>query len=118
MANKGWIAVDFDGTLAKTLNWNGYNDGAVGEPIWPMVERVKQWLREGKAVRIFSARVGPGADVSLHRKAIEDFCAEYLGQVLPVTCVKDFDMLELWDDRAIQVEANTGEPTTYWVSRV
>ena len=109
--------MDFDGTLAKTCQWHDFNEGTVGEPIWPMVERVKGWLREGKGVRIMTARVGPGADVPLHTKAIEDFCAEHLGQVLPVTCVKDFNMLELWDDKCVQVEVNTGEPTTYWVSK-
>ena len=31
------------------------------------------------------------------------------GQVLPVTNVKDLAMAELWDDRCIQVVANTGE---------
>lgn len=114
--SKGWIGVDFDGTLARTMDWKSHNDGRVGEPIWPMVERVRQWLSEGKEVRIFTARVGEGADPK-HLHAIDRFCAEFFGQVLPVTAAKDFHMIELWDDRAVQVELNTGEPTTYWVSR-
>ena len=32
----------------------------------------------------------------------------HFGVVLPVTNVKDWHMLELWDDRAVQVEPNTG----------
>lgn len=39
---------------------------------------------------------------------IEQWCEKYLGQKLPVTCSKDFGMLELWDDRAIQIVSNTG----------
>ena len=50
----GWIGVDLDGTLAHYDEFRG--DDYVGEPIEPMVERVKQWLDEGKDVRIFTAR--------------------------------------------------------------
>lgn len=114
--SKGWIGVDFDGTLAKTMDWHGHNDGRVGEPIWPMVERVKQWLEDGVEVRILTARAGAGADPK-HLDAIDKFCREVFDRTLPVTCSKDFNMIELWDDRAVQVEPNTGEPTTYWVSR-
>jgi hypothetical protein len=114
---KGWIGVDFDGTLAKTMDWKSHNDGNVGEPIWPMVERVKQWLREDREVRIFTARAGLNADEK-HIEQIDAFCIEHFGIPLPITCSKDFNMIELWDDRAVQVEVNTGEPTTYWVSRV
>lgn len=114
--SKGWIGVDFDGTLARTLTWSGYNDGGVGEPLWPMVERVKRWLEEGREVRILTARVGDGAHPK-HLENINKFCMEVFGRLLPVTASKDFGMIELWDDRAVQVEPNTGEPTTYWVSR-
>jgi len=41
---------------------------------------------------------------------IEEWCRQHIGQVLEVTNVKDFGMIELWDDRAIQVESNTGIP--------
>ena len=53
--SEGWIGVDLDGTLAEYLGWQGM--GHIGEPIAPMVERVKAWLAEGKDVRIFTARV-------------------------------------------------------------
>ena len=42
-------------------------------------------------------------------KAIADWCLEHIGQALPVTCIKDFEMIELWDDRAVAVETNTGK---------
>lgn len=80
-----------------------------------MVDRVKQWIAEGRDVRIFTARVHPepeafGADYRTMRAlaAIETWCAQHLGVKLPVTCMKDRHMRELWDDRAVQVEKNTG----------
>jgi len=42
------------------------------------------------------------------RRAVEAWCREHLGRVLPVTCVKDWAMIELWDDRSVAVETNTG----------
>lgn len=108
-----WIGVDFDGTLATYHKWRGAEH--VGEPIMPMVERVQRWLAEGKAVRIFTARVSapPGDErradeAAISRMAIDQFCIEHFGKPLPITNVKDFAMVELWDDRAVTVEANTG----------
>ncbi len=40
---------------------------------------------------------------------IQAWCLEHVGEVLPVTPAKDYDMVELWDDRAVQVIPNTGE---------
>lgn len=105
-----WIGVDLDGTLAVYTDWSGPTD--IGEPIAPMVERVKGWLAEGKDVRIFTARVantlGDTRIVAEIVEAISDWCAEHLGQRLPITCAKDYGMVELWDDRCVQVVPNTG----------
>lgn len=105
----GWIGVDLDGTLAK---YSGWQQGLIGEPIEPMVKRVRSWLSVGKDVRIVTARVAgedkPERDVPFHHKMIQEWCKVHLGQVLPITCCKDYDMEVLYDDRAIQVEANTG----------
>jgi hypothetical protein len=46
---------------------------------------------------------------ALGREAIEGWCREHVGQVLTVTNAKDFGMIELWDDRAVTVEFNTGQ---------
>lgn len=98
----GWIGVDLDGTLAEYHGWRG--EDHIGAPIAPMVERVKQWLAEGKEVRIFTAR----ADYVSARIVIKDWCEAHLGRRLDVTNVKDFRMVTLYDDRAVQVEHNTG----------
>lgn len=110
-AGSGWIGVDLDRTLAKYDRWG---DGSVGEPLTPMLERVKGWLAAGKDVRIVTARVGPGATFEQstdQRTRIQLWCRIHLGRVLPVTASKDFTMLELWDDRCVQVDPNTGVPT-------
>lgn len=123
----GWIGVDLDGTLAMYNGWKGVDH--IGEPIKPMVERVKKWLAQGREVRIFTARVNdcgavykslPTGDVfdkdSLDtdrvRKNIEEWCLKHIGVVLPITNVKDYGMIELWDDRAVQVVFNEGIPVT------
>jgi hypothetical protein len=119
MSVSGWIAVDFDGTLAEYHGWKGEND--LGAPIPAMVERVKTWIAEGKTVKVFTARVGLSGGYSLEshrfddqdfadnqRKIIGDWCEKYIGQRLEVTATKDFSMIELWDDRCVQVITNTG----------
>lgn len=106
----GWIGVDLDGTLAEYGGWKG--EAHIGAPIAPMVDRVKTWRAAGLDVRIFTARVcadgGDQRDVATVRGYIERWCLEHLGEVLPVTNVKDYGMVELWDDRAVQVVCNTG----------
>lgn len=102
------IGVDFDGTLATYDGWNGPAD--LGEPIPAMVDRVKKWLADGEQVVIVTARVYPDTkgEYELSRKAIEDWCNHVFGRVLEVTCLKDPMMDEIWDDRAVRVEKNTG----------
>lgn len=113
-ANGGWIAVDLDGTLAHYTGWQGAQH--IGEPIAPMLERVRNWLAAGKTVKIFTARMHGhgmpiiGGGVEDAKTPIEDWCVKHLGVKLEITNVKDFGMIELWDDRAIQVESNTGIP--------
>jgi hypothetical protein len=120
----GWIGVDLDGTLAHYTGWTGWNQ--FGEPIPRMATRVRQWLKDGVEVRIVTARVvvfnhktdslkSETCKLTGRRfsnrdmiNAIQDWTQKHLGQRLKVTCSKDLSMIELWDDRAIQVVANTG----------
>lgn len=115
----GWIGVDLDGTLAHYTKWESFEH--VGEPIKPMVERVKKWLSSGREVRIFTARCfGYSSDTGAFTlpipeaiAAVNRFCFEQFGQHLPITNIKDIGMVELWDDRAVQVRINTGEPVGF-----
>lgn len=103
----GWYGVDLDSTLA---HYEGGPLLPIGKPITPMVKRVKSWLAAGIEVRIFTARMADPdrREQAKHRDAIEAWCEEHIGQKLKVTNVKDFSMVRLYDDRAVQVEKNTG----------
>lgn len=109
---RGWIGVDLDRTLAVYDIFRGNTH--IGEPIPKMVNRVKRWLAEGWEVRIFTARVSkdgtPERDVLAEeaRAAIRDWVHTHIGYDLGITCIKDYHMVELWDDRAVQVLPNTG----------
>lgn len=118
----GWIGVDLDGTLAEFHGW--INMVHIGDPIPEMVERVRAWLDMGVDVRIFTARVDSKAvalslnndtdellnHVEKVRSIIQDWTEKHLGHRLQITNVKDFKMIELWDDRAVRVVLNKGCP--------
>lgn len=111
--SRGWIGVDLDGTLAydsPAAEWGGIEK--IGEPIPAMVERIKKWLADGEDVRILTARVNPIhtplAEVAAFSVALEKWCTAQFGRGLRFTHAKDYDMRELWDDRAVQVIRNTG----------
>lgn len=113
-SRQGWIGVDLDGTLAFShCNWRS-NWRNIGNPIAPMLVLVKELLAQGEDVRIFTARLdgnwyeGKVYPVEEIKKHIEDWCLLHVGQILPVTNVKDTYMKLLYDDRAVGVERNTG----------
>src|SRR5690606_8648384 len=116
MSSHGWLAVDFDGTLAEHTSWQGPEH--TGAPVSRMVRLVKNWLADGREVRIFTARayplalqmprhyVGPndilpmqhtirGLECQQAIDAIRQWCATHIGRVLPITCVKDYGMDEI-----------------------
>ena len=99
----GWIGVDLDGTLAHYTGWKGFDD--IGDPVPAMADRVKQWIADGKTVKIFTAR----ACLSDQIPPIKSWLARHGFGDLEVTCMKDFGMVELWDDRCVHVRINTGE---------
>lgn len=97
----GWIGVDLDGTLAE---FNG-DMSYIGEPVMPMLNRVKSWIAGGREVRIFTARAGDEASCEQIRLWLKKVGMPELA----ITDRKDFAMISLWDDRAVQVIRNTGE---------
>ncbi len=139
MSNKQWIGVDLDGTLAhypKTEpgKWH-FKWSEIGPPIPAMVARVRMWLARDIEVRIMTARVfpyiylnpsftqaseyrhtclvsGEQFTVSDMLGVIKDYTTRHIGRPLNATCAKDWLMIEQWDDRAVQVVVNTGEPLT------
>lgn len=104
MSRGGWIGVDLDGTLAQYRAGDGI--GTVGPPVPAMMERVKRWLAEGKEVRLVTARADP--DLPEQTILVHEWCAQHGLPLLAVTASKDWRMIVLYDDRAVQVEPNTG----------
>ena len=104
------VAVDLDGTLAEYHGWT--DDGSVGRPVSRMVGRVKQWLAEGKSVVILTARVchgDPHGQEPIVRAWLNDTFGREVAEQIKITSEKDWSMVEIWDDRAVQVIMNTGE---------
>jgi hypothetical protein len=93
--------VDLDGTLAV---YDGWKDGAIGEPVPEMLFRVRKWLADGVAVRVVTARAGVPEQVDAVRAWLDSLELHDVA----ITDRKDFAMIELWDDRAVAVEQNTG----------
>jgi len=94
-----WIGVDLDGTLAKH---DGRLEDGIGPALPEMLKRVKKWVKDGREVRIFTAR----ADSSLERAKIKKWLEDNELPALAVTNTKDWKMAELWDDRAVRVLHN------------
>lgn len=110
---QGWIGVDLDGTLAEYHGWRGPDH--IGKPIPLMVERIKGWLRKGYEVRIFTARMALDKELRASgssrrmRKIVQRWLVDKCElPPLEVTNQKDYQMIALWDDRAVQVTTNTG----------
>jgi hypothetical protein len=113
--NRAYIAVDFDGTLAKTVThvWNG----PLGDPVPEMLKRVQEKLDQGVQVKIFTARVSlrnedgelqPMGGIAEVRGRLQDWTEKYLGKRLDIVCCKCHNVIEIWDDRARQVIRDTG----------
>lgn len=108
--SRGWIGVDLDGTLAEYHGWMGAEH--IGKPIRKMVRRVRTWLKAGRDVRIFTARVGPTFDpdsIGHNAHVIRRWCVEHVGKELATTDTIDTRMTELWSARCVQVVKNAGE---------
>ena len=97
-----WIGVDLDGTLAV---WDARSTIArIGRPVPRMLELVKQMVGDGMRVKIFTARAEEPEQIPLIQKWLR---RNGLPE-LEITNVKDYEMQRLYDDRAVQVEQNTG----------
>jgi len=105
--DQSWIGVDLDRTLAFYDGYKGV--GVIGEPIPLMVNRVKDFLKEGKKVKILTARANSRSQYRNEEiAAIKSWCMKVFGQELDVTSEKDHNMCQLYDDLVTKVIANTG----------
>jgi len=105
-----WIGVDLDGTLAH-FDWErwvaeGYS--YIGPPVLRMLVRVRRWIAGGHKIKIFTARITDNPEIAIPH--IREWLSRWgLPRDLEITNVKDWLMDELWDDRCVQVERNTGK---------
>lgn len=98
----GWIGVDLDGTLAHHVPGQGIE--RIGPPVQRMLDKVMEWMRQGQEVRIFTARANYPEQIPM----IRDWLLEWSIPLLEITATKDFAMIALYDDRAVQIIRNTG----------
>jgi hypothetical protein len=119
----GWFGFDLDGTLFEYNHWRGPTH--FGAPLGKgdpdsAYELLKAMLAQGEDCRIVTARVFPLGTVAQATPqrlqearsaylAIEKLCELHFGRALPITCIKDFSMIRLFDDRARQVDPKTGK---------
>ena len=111
-----WIGVDLDGTLAYYDKWVQWD--SIGKVIEPMKARILKWLESGRDVRIFTARVAYVEDTCYVTgqkfsradmvAVVQKWLIENGLPALEITHEKNHQMIELWDDRAVQVVPNTG----------
>lgn len=97
-----WVGVDLDGTLAV---WDsGSTLDRIGKPVPAMLDFVKRMVDNGIRVKIFTARAGDPKQIPKVHKWLKSNGLPRL----EVTNVKDYRMQQLYDDRCVQVEKNTG----------
>jgi hypothetical protein len=103
----GKLYVDLDGTLAHYETFKGHSH--IGEPIPHMVHFVKDAMKKGWPVKIFTARAeDPTAIPFIRQWLIEVFGPEE-GFKFEITNVKKQDGALFIDDRAIRIDKNTGQ---------
>lgn len=103
-SDEQWVGVDLDGTLAKYYKWEGIEN--IGDPIPNMVQHVKKLIDQGEIIKIFTARIAEDPEAA---KYIQAWLVENGLPILEVVNEKDSMMKLLIDDRAVQVETNTGK---------
>lgn len=105
-----WIGFDWDNTLQTPHD----------QPT-PLVPFVKWLLEHNVEVRIVTARVNSQESrqhIKAHTDHIDERCNKWFGRTLKVQAEKDYDMVLLFDDRAVSVERDTGRifgaPSMKW----
>jgi len=99
--SSGWHGVDLDGSIA----WHRSGQISIGRPLAPMIARIRRWDNRGEEVRVVTARATLGA---AEKVKVYDWIAENIGLPLEVTSEKDPWMIDLYDDRVVELEKNTG----------
>jgi hypothetical protein len=108
-----WYGFDLDGTLAVSIEGEHYDHTEIGEPVPKMIELIKKYIDEGKTVKIFTARYARRFECPEVLHAIENWCLKHIGKILEITNEKTPGLREVFDDRAISVQRNTGNTINF-----
>lgn len=98
-----WWGVDLDRTLAHYET--GQSLEHIGHPIPAMIRRVREWIKQGRRVKIFTAR----AEAPDQIPKIQAWLVEHGLPKLEITNRKDHLMEYLYDDKARQIIINAGK---------
>lgn len=109
-SSEPYIGFDLDRTLAHYDHWRGA--GHIGRPVKPMLDLVRRFLAAHTPCRVITARMAPDhtqEERDAFIAAWNVWSMHHLGTVLTVQAHKCMKMLELYDDRCVAVEPNTGK---------
>lgn len=102
------LAIDLDGTLIPYSHEN-YHHLYFPDPVPAMAERVVRWIEEGHEVVIFTSRLAfKNIDRARFELELAVWSKRHFGKELTATCIKEPSFKEIWDDRAVAVEQDTG----------
>lgn len=91
VGGEGWYAFGLDGTLAMYDKWEGID--SIGGPVKLMVDLMKRMRKEGKDVRILTARVAPRPEQETKPNPFLGAPMEKLPPVYPFANVNEYKAL-------------------------
>ena len=97
------IFVGLDGTLSHQSEDASAED-KIGDPVKPMLERVRKWIADGKSVMVFTARAETAGGMLAVRFWLDAHDLQTVGVTDKIT--RDAD--EIWSCRAVGIMLNKG----------
>jgi hypothetical protein len=91
-----------------------FNPKIIGEPIPSMLNLVKENIKNGNDIKIFTARVSTYGSIKriydsiIARYYINIWVKKNVGYKLDIVCAKDFKTRKIYDDIAISIKTNEG----------
>jgi hypothetical protein len=84
-------------------HWRGIEH--ISDPV-PEIDKIIRANMDKVEFFVFTARAEDGPEAIM---IIEDWCMKHYGRKFEVFNVKGYDVVAIWDDRAVAVEKNTGK---------
>lgn len=106
-------AIDFDGSLAHYDHFRGVDH--LGDAVPEAVHKVQEARKRGEQVWIHTARISPsddsfeqGIDATQGFVLLAQWCLQNIGELLPITNIKNRRWKFMMDDRGRELIPNTG----------